>query len=256
MEHTMSFDKMPIYNSSSFRFFEEHEKHMTRICSQDVLVMVFEGVLRFSEDGVPIEVSEGEYYIQRRGHMHTAVEESDMPKYFFVHFFGEFDNGTSGIPIRGRADFSELFPLFRKLNTLRLANASIVEKTAVFCEILSVLKKGNDSTEKNTVVLEVISMVSEDVQKPFSLDEVASRCGYSKNHVINMFKRETGKTPYAYIIDMKIDMAKQLLLNSESSLAQIGVESGFGDYINFYKAFVKSVGESPLSWKKRKLREK
>lgn len=256
MEHTLSFDKVPIYYSSSFRFFEEHEKHMTRICSQDVLLMVFEGTLRFVEDGVPVEVSEGEYYIQCRGHLHTAIEESDMPKYFFIHFFGEFDSGNNSIPLRGYADFSELFPLFRKLNTLRLADASIVEKTAVFCEILSVLKKGNDRAEKSTVVLEVISMVSDDIQKPFSLDEVASKCGYSKNHVINIFKRETGKTPYAYITDMKIDMAKQLLLNSESSLAQIGIECGFGDYINFYKAFVKSEGEPPLTWKRRKLKEK
>lgn len=256
MDHTLSLDKLPIYNSSSFRFFEEHEKHMTRICSNDVLLMVFEGTLRFIENGVPVELKEGEYYIQRRGKLHTAVEESDMPKYFFIHFYGEFDSGQNCIPLRGYADFSELFPLFRKLNTLRLADASIVEKMAVFCEILSVLKKSNDLVEKSTVVLEVISMVSENIQNPFSLDAVAAKCGYSKNHVINVFKRETGKTPYAYITDMKIDMAKQLLLNSESSLAQIGVECGFGDYVNFYKAFVKAEGEPPLAWKRRKIKEK
>ena len=255
MEYALSLNKIPKYNSASFRFFEEHERHQTRTCPYDVIVMVFEGVLRFSEGGVPVEVKKGEYYIQRRGIEHTAPAESDMPKYYYVHFYGDFSGGTSSLPLRGYADFSELLPLFRKLDVLRFSCASPVEKTAVFLEILSVLKKKNDSTERNAVVLEVVSMVSEDIQKPFLLDEVAAKCGYSKNHVINVFKRETGKTPYAYITDMKLRMAKELLLHSESSLSQIGIECGFGDYINFYKAFVKAYNEPPLAWKKRKLKE-
>ncbi|MBQ8836330.1 MAG: helix-turn-helix transcriptional regulator [Clostridia bacterium] len=256
MEYGLSLEKIPTYRFSSFRFFEEHEHHQTRICPYDVIVMIFEGTLRFYEGGVPVEVSQGEYYIQRRGIEHTAPEESDMPKYYYMHFYGDFAEDGSTLPIRGYADFSELFPLFKKLDALRMACSSPVEIAAVFLEILSVLKKKNDRTERNAVVLEVVSMVAENIQKPFLLDEVAAKCGYSKNHVINVFKRETGKTPYAYITDMKLGMAKQLLLYSDSSLAQIGFECGFGDYINFYKAFVKACNEPPLAWKRRKLKEK
>ena len=255
MLEALSLDTVPKFNYSSFRFFEEHERHMTRVCSHDVLVMVFEGTLRFTEASEHVEVTKGEYYIQRRGQKHSAAVESDMPKYYYIHFTGEFKDAKNTLPIRGNADFSELLPLFRKLDALRLSRASSVEITAVFLEILAVLKKTNDRTEKNAVVLEVISMVAENIQKPFLLDEVASKCGYSKNHVINVFKRETGKTPYAYITDLKLKMSKQLLLNSDSSLSQIALECGFGDYINFYKSFVKAYGEPPLSWKKRKLKE-
>ena len=249
----LSFGVLPIYCYSSFRYFEAHEKHMMRVCSQDVLVMVFGGVLRFHENGVPIEVGAGEYYIQRRGNRHEGVEESDMPKYYFIHFRGEFTADANTLPLRGKADFEELMPLFQQLDLRWHSGAPAVEKAAVFFQILSILRKNNDRTEKSAVVLKVISMASRNIRKPFSLDEVAKACGYSKNHVINVFKRETGKTPYAYVTDMKLDMAKQLLLNSESSLAQIAIESGFGDYINLYKAFVKAQGEPPLSWKQRTL---
>ena len=252
MEHTLSLDTIPEYNYASFRFFEEHEKHMTRIAEKDVLLLVFGGELKFIEDGVPMTISAGEYYVQRRGLLQTATEESNMPKYYFIHFTGVFDKGIKQLPLRGKVDFSELFPLLKKLDALRMSGASHLEKTAVFLEILSMLKKQNDNMGKSSVVLKVVSMVAEDMQKPFSLDDIAKKCGYSKNHVINVFKKETGKTPYAYITDVRIAMAKRLLLNSESSLAQIGVECGFGDYINFYKAFVKSVGEAPFAWKNRK----
>lgn len=256
MEQMLSFDTIPLYNYASFRFFEEHEKHMTRVVTKDVMVLVFSGTLKFLENGVPVSITAGEYYVQRKGHHHTATEESDVPKYYFIHFDGVFGEGNEGLPLRGRADFSELFPLFKKLDALQMSKATLLERTAVFLEILSLLKKQNDRAGKSEVVLKVISMVSEDMQRAFSLDDIAKKCGYSKNHVINVFKRETGKTPYAYITDVRIDMAKRLLLNSESSLVQIGIECGFGDYINFYKAFVKSVGEAPLAWKRRKLSDK
>ena len=54
------------YINASLRFFKKEEHHITRLCSCDVLVLVFSGVLRFSEDNVPIEVGAGEYYIQKR----------------------------------------------------------------------------------------------------------------------------------------------------------------------------------------------
>ena len=109
---------------------------------------------------------------------------------------------------------------------------------------------------RSPVVVKVISAVSQNLQKPFSLQEIASKCGYNKNHVIRIFKKETGKTPYAYITDIKINKAKQLLLGSDASLSQISTECGFGDYINLYKAFVKSEGCPPLVWKKQQCADK
>ena len=39
------------YKYASLRFFNEGEHHIDRICGEDVLLLVFKGVLRFSEDG-------------------------------------------------------------------------------------------------------------------------------------------------------------------------------------------------------------
>ena len=130
-----------------------------------------------------------------------------------------------------------------------MTNAPLVEKSMVFYKILSKLRHGGKNSS-NDVVTKVISYATSDIRKPFSLDEAALRCGYSKNHIITIFKNETGKTPYTYILDMKIEMAKQLLLNSESSLSSISIECGFGGYINFYRSFVNTVGVSPAEWRK------
>jgi len=251
MEYGLSLDSLPTVTYSSFRYFEKHERHMTRTCSQDVLVMVFDGVLRFSENGVPVEVRAGEYYIQRSGLRQEGNLESDQPSYYFIHLYHcRYTAEGNVLPLRGKVDFKELYPLFRKLEELYLYRAPVVEKASVVFHILTLLKKQSDHVGRSPVVMKVISVVSADLQKPFSLQEIAAECGYNKNHIINIFKKETGKTPYAYITEMKINKAKRLMLNSDASLSQISAECGFGEYINLYKAFVKAEGCPPLVWKK------
>lgn len=251
MEYRLSLEKLPVLAYSSFRYFEKHEHHVTRTYSWDVLVMVFEGVLRFCENGKPIEVKAGEFYIQRHGVRQEGLVESDAPKYFFIQWTGgEYTDSPDGLPLRGKVDFVEMFPLFKELETLRMTNAPLVEKSAVFYRILTLLRKKSTKKGASEVVARVVADVTADVRKSFSLDDIASRCGYSKNHIIGIFKSETGKTPYAYITDIKLDMAKQLLVNSESSLASISVECGFGSYINLYRTFIKSEGCSPADWRK------
>lgn len=52
----------------------------------DILLIMLDGVLRFTEDGVPVEPVGGEYYIQRKGLLQDGPEASDRPSYFYVHF--------------------------------------------------------------------------------------------------------------------------------------------------------------------------
>ncbi len=246
-------DRLPVWLNSSFRYFEKHEHHIERyFYSTNVLVMVFDGVLRFEEDGSPVEVHAGEYYIQKFGRTQTGVLESDSPKYFWIHFFeADFGADINGLPMRGMADFSELFPLLREMETLRMTRAPLVKLSAVFYTILGKLQDCNKQKADNELVAKVVSAVAKDIRKPFSLAALAADCGYSKNHIISIFKKETGKTPLVYINDMKIEMAQQLMLNSDSSLSSISVECGFGSYINLYRSFLKCVGCSPADWKKK-----
>lgn len=251
MPYGFSLDTLPVWTDASFRYFEKHERHMTRVCSQDVLLMVFDGVLRFTEDSVPVEVKAGEYYIQKSGLFQEGNFESDCPSYFFIHFKGQFKDCENVLPLRGKIDFDELFPLFSKLENLIFSGGAKVEKAAVVYQILTSLKNATDIPKQSRTVMKVVSVVSADFRKNYSIEELAGECGYNESYFIKAFKKETGKTPHAYISDMKIEKAKQLLLNSDASLTQISHECGFGAYINFYKAFIKRVGMPPLEWKKK-----
>ena len=72
------------YLFASLRYFDEKEYHVDRVCSDDVLLLVFEGVLRFSEDGVGYEIHPGEYHIQKHNSIQKGDRPSDSPKYLYV----------------------------------------------------------------------------------------------------------------------------------------------------------------------------
>ena len=60
MSEYLSSEKLPQFLFSHDRAFQPGEKHVTRVCPEDVLLLMFSGVLRFTEDGVPVEVRGGE----------------------------------------------------------------------------------------------------------------------------------------------------------------------------------------------------
>ena len=82
----LSFEKMPHYIFSVNRQFEKNEYHMNRIFNESVLILMRKGVLRFNENGVPVQLNAGEYYIQKAGLNQQGVTPSDSPNYFFIHF--------------------------------------------------------------------------------------------------------------------------------------------------------------------------
>lgn len=254
MPEFLDLNRLPEYSHSSFRYFEKHEKHITRVCMQDVLVMIFDGTLRFYENGVPVEVPKGSFYIQKKGIPYDGVVESDEPQYYYIHFLGNF-NMDDGLPISGPADFTELFPLFRELDRARFTKASRVEINGAFYSILSSLKKGAQRPEKNAVAAKIVSYATEDISRPLSLDLIAAKAGYCKNQVINLFKQETGMTPHAYITHIRLDTASRLLVSTDMSVEKISSECGFGSYVNFYKAFIKKYKLSPLDWREKHMGE-
>ena len=73
----ISMQTVPTYRLSAFRRFLPNERHITRVESGDILLLMLDGVLRFTEDGVPVELSGGEYYIQQRGLFQDGPEVSD-----------------------------------------------------------------------------------------------------------------------------------------------------------------------------------
>lgn len=249
MAYGLDLQKLPLYHSSAHKAFRPGERHVRRIAGEDVLILMLDGTLHFLEEKTEVRLERGEYYIQRRGLFQEGQCPSDSAKYYYIHFIGEYEESEQALPLRGTGDFSALLPIFGALDFLQLSGGSAVEKTALFYRILSGIRKKERQTQHKQVVTQVMMMIQEDIRHPFTLRELAERCGYSPNSIITFFREETGQTPFAFLQKARLEAAKRQLLDSELPVNVIAEECGFSGYVNFYKSFLKQEGIAPLSWR-------
>lgn len=234
---------------SSLRFFAENEHHVTRFCEDDVLVMVFEGVLRFTEDNVCYEIHPGEYHIQKGNTFQSGEKASASPKYLYVHFHSEWADNNTVLPFEGTFDYKETKTLMDELDRLSHTNSLLIHKSAIFFKILLLLQQ----KEKPTGVTDkIVEFIFEENLREISLEKICKKFHFSKNHIINVFKKELGVTPIKYINDLKLNRAKYLLEVTSDTIESISLKSGFNDYSHFYKLFYRENGLSPAMWRRKK----
>lgn len=94
------------------------------------------------------------------------------------------------------------------------------------------------------------------VGQSVQLDDIAQKCGMSKSAFIRLFKRETGTTPYSYLLQMRIDWACELLVGDNISIEVISESTGFNDRFHFSKTFKERMGTSPAAYRETALRER
>lgn len=97
--------------------------------------------------------------------------------------------------------------------------------------------------------------LDESVESTFNLEKLCSDINYSKNYVINVFRNKYKITPYQYFLDKKIDAAKTYLTHTNASVGNISKILHYADQQYFSSSFKKTVGCSPLEYR-RKTRSK
>lgn len=240
----LSFDELPHYLFSDNRQFLPGERHIDRLCGEDVLLLVRKGVLRFHEDGVLVELHAGEYYIQRAGLYQQGLLPSDAPNYFFVHFHGVFkENGR--LPLRGSFNNESARPILQALKLLGIESPKL-EYEKNFYALLSLLSK---QQHDETTAENIRSYLLTNFEKQITLDDVRKEVFLSKNQIINVFRAAYGKTPHRYLLDYRLDKACEFLLSTARPVAVIAYAVGFEEYSVFYRAFVAKYGISPADYR-------
>jgi AraC family transcriptional regulator len=86
-----------------------------------------------------------------------------------------------------------------------------------------------------------------------NLRRVAEICDLSLSHFARAFKHTFRKPPYRWLLERRIEKAKDLLLNSRLSLADIALQCGFTDQSGFNRSFKKISGATPGEWRRTRI---
>ncbi|OCA78277.1 hypothetical protein BBH99_08965 [Chryseobacterium contaminans] len=105
----------------------------------------------------------------------------------------------------------------------------------------------SDKTENTpTELQEVIYFIKQNYREPITIKKLSSLAGMSEANLFKKFKHSYHCTPVEYIIQLRIEHAKQLLINNpEIGIKNICFESGFNTLEYFYRKFTQITGKSP-----------
>ncbi len=124
--------------------------------------------------------------------------------------------------------------------------------TDILTELMILSESVRDYRKDN--LPEYIQAAINDIDTHFmddlSLDHFAKLTSISKYYFLKEFKKYTGHTPYNYVKMVRINNAKRLLKHSDMSIYNIAVETGFKNAPNFFSAFKKKLGMTPLQFRK------
>ena len=86
------------------------------------------------------------------------------------------------------------------------------------------------------------------VEKNWSLQEMAQLCGYSASRFSALYKEQFGSSPKADMIQARIERAKRLLSYTDMPIMQIAEQCGFRSIYYFSKYFKETVGMTPSEY--------
>jgi len=100
---------------------------------------------------------------------------------------------------------------------------------------------------------EAVTLMESNIEEPLSTDDIASLVGISRRQLERLFKQYLGSLPSRYYLEMRLQRARQLLLETNYSIVQVGLMCGFSSGSHFSTAFGALFGNTPREERQRKL---
>ncbi|MFA1821084.1 helix-turn-helix domain-containing protein [Virgibacillus oceani] len=97
---------------------------------------------------------------------------------------------------------------------------------------------------------EVIKYIHKHLDDQLSLERLANYAAYSPYHFNRIFKERVGVPPRYYVSSIRLQKAKDLLLKTNLSVRDIGMEVGQQSLGTFTTRFTQKVGVSPVQFRK------
>ena len=96
----------------------------------------------------------------------------------------------------------------------------------------------------------IINFVNSNIMLPLSIKDMADKFGYNEKYIFNLFKKHLNISPLQYIIDRKMNIAKNLLLSTNNTIEAIAISLSYDNPQYFMRLFKKTFGYTPSEFRK------
>jgi AraC family transcriptional regulator len=147
--------------------------------------------------------------------------------------------------------------LYREVSLEGIADRLYVESLVMQLAVL-LLRRHSAASEEARILpsgglarnqtRSVLNYIESNLSRELTLSELAGITNLSLHHFARMFKQTIGVAPHRYVLERRVQRAKEMLCTSSASLVEISLSVGFSSQSHFTSTFHRMVGATPTEF--------
>ncbi len=227
------------------------------------LYRITRGRGRLWHHGREFVLQPGRLYLIPSGTVFSYASDGAMVQHW-VHFTATLSNG---LPLFALTDpLFEIEPedpcrtamLFRRtvmLEETQTPSAQMERRGILYMLLAPFFGGDNDKTALSRHAAYVrfgdtLTHIESHLEQPIRVAELARRCHLNRSYFTRLFRRSFGIHPAAFIMERRVERAKQRLWKADEPLATIAEGLGFSDAFHFSRSFKRIAGISPSGFRR------
>ncbi|WP_438857236.1 AraC family transcriptional regulator [Enterococcus sp. AZ007] len=230
------------------------------------LTLVLTGSLKLSVEKSDYSVDEGKGILINSRRLHHAVPLTDAAEYICIDFSPRFINEalyqSSIKEIESNSSFecalltltaSQQAILSEIVEANRSGSYNFLKIYELILSCLNDIEKypASQAKKEDHSIYRLLDYVHQNYHRNITVAEIAQVIPINKNKCTHLFKEYTNQSPMNYTIDYRLLKAKELLLNTDSSVSEICFAVGFNNLSYFIAKFNKRFHSSPTNYRKK-----
>lgn len=251
-------------NSVRYQFINgKHKYAVSHIHQFMELVVVFEGDIDITVDNRTETIHPGEAALIFPYQSHNYTSEVNNKLSVFVFSFAmipEFYNATEGMVGKQSVfSLSETAMNNFKERIVDVSEFSVYDfKGCAYFALSDFLNQVElcQASYKNNFPVRIINYIKEHISEEIKISSVAAEVGYSSKYLSNCIKKVFGMNFAMLVANIRVDIAKRLLRETDKTITQICYECGFGSECTFYRRFRGVMNVTPNEYRASLLNRK
>ncbi len=142
---------------------------------------------------------------------------------------------------------------FEALRTAWISGSDPARVMSIFYNILSNLAKEEKSSDSHRILSPAMDYLAQHLSDPSLSNKIlADQTHISEVYFRKLFKETYGITPHQYILQARMNHAKQLLEEKSASITAISEACGFSSVYHFCRSFKQQTGMTPKDFEKKR----
>jgi AraC-type DNA-binding domain-containing proteins len=219
------------------------------------LIYVVNGKVEYIIDGVTYLATRGDLLYIPKGKMRRAFTFDDDPSELYSASFelynmSEHETNFPLLPIKNIGIQQDIISWFNNIN-YDWCNCDRGYRMKVRAWLMFIINRClqlsmcNDSHVTDSRIDKIKQYVLKHYAENLSIQKLCPQFGISRYYLGSMFHQVTGMSFRQYLLNVRLNIAEEMLLSGEYNVSYVAAACGFSDVFYFSRVFKKSRGKSP-----------